>query len=102
MQTIDDNDLATVYGGESFGQVISALRAQPDVSVAETYGQTTDFIRDHQFFHRGVMNLPIGGGKHFRNVPFIGPGRIIGGALHSNSEAIAKGVQVTRATWDAA
>ncbi len=101
MQTIDNSELSNVCGGESFGQVIGALRSAPAVSAAETYGQTKDFIRDHEFFHQGLMNLPIGGGKHFRNVPFIGPGRIIGGVLGGSRDGIARGVETTRGTWDA-
>ncbi|HUJ61809.1 MAG TPA: hypothetical protein VLX92_25065 [Kofleriaceae bacterium] len=101
MQDLDLEQLARVHGGESFGDVMGALHALPDVPVSQTYAQTTDFIRDHPFFHRGVMDLPIGGGKHFRNVPFVGPSRILGGALHGNLTAIQKGAEVTRATWDA-
>jgi hypothetical protein len=101
MQEIDAKLLETVAGGESFGQVIAAARSQPDVSVSETYGQTTRFIRDHAFFHQGLMNVPIGGGKHFRNVPFVGPGRMIQGAVTGNGETFMKGVEITRATWNA-
>jgi hypothetical protein len=102
MQPISTELLATVSGGESFGQVISAANSQPDVPLAQTYGQTTAFIRDHAFFHEGVMNLPIGGDKHFRNVPFVGPYRTVKGILSGNADQIAKGNQVTRATWNAA
>lgn len=101
MQELDTQLLDTVVGGESFGQVISAARAQPDASVAETYGQTTRFIADHAFFHQGLMNVPIGGGKHFRNVPFVGPGRMAKGALTMNGEEFMKGIETTRATWNA-
>ena len=101
MQEIDTQALRSVVGGESFGQVIAAARAQPTVSVAETYDQTTRFIRDHAFFHQGLMNVPIGGGKHFRNVPFVGPGQMIGGALSGNREQIMRGIETTRATWNA-
>ena len=101
MQNIDAELLEMVVGGESFGQVAAAARSAPDVSVGETYGQTTRFIADHAFFHQGLMNLPIGGGKHFRNVPFVGPGRIAKGALTGNGEEIAKGIEVTRASWNA-
>jgi hypothetical protein len=86
---------------ESFGDVMRAVRSQPDVSVSQTYQQTVDFIRDHPFFHHGLMNAPIGFGKHFRNVPFVGPGRMIAGVLTLNREAIAKGWQITRGTVDA-
>jgi hypothetical protein len=101
MEQLDNNQLSTVCGGESFGQVVRAARAQPDVSLAETYGQTQKFIADHPFFHQGVMNLPIGGGKHFRNVPFVGPARMVGGALRGDGLAIRKGMEVTRGTWQA-
>lgn len=50
------------------------------------------------------MRIPaveIGGGKHFRNIPFVGPGRITMGALAMNGEEIMKGVETTRATWNA-
>lgn len=101
MQDIELGDLACVWGGESFGDVVRAARTAPDVPVGQTYQATTDFIAGHPFFHQGVMDLPIGGGKHFRNVPFVGPSRIIGGALHGDTTEIRKGVEVTRATWAA-
>jgi len=102
MQTIATELLATVVGGESFGQVLRAANSAPDVPLAQTYGQTTAFIRDHAFFHEGVMNLPIGGDKHGRNIPFVGPWRTVKGAFTGNADAVAKGIQVTRATWNAA
>jgi hypothetical protein len=101
MQDIDAQLLWTVVGGESFGQVIAAARSAPDAPVGETYGATTRFIADHAFFHQGLMNLPIGGGKHFRNVPFVGPGRMAKGALTGNGDEFRKGIEVTRATWNA-
>jgi hypothetical protein len=101
MQQLDDSQLSSVCGGESFGEVVRAARAAPDVSLDQTYGQTQRFIGEHPFFHSGLMNMPIGGGKHFRNVPFVGPARMIGGALHGDGLAIRKGAAVTRATWDA-
>ena len=102
MKQLSISDLATVCGGESLGSVVRAARAGSNVPLDQTYGSTVDFIRDHPFFHQGLMNAPIGGGKHFRNVPFVGPGRIIGGALHGNGTEIKKGLEVTRGTWDAA
>jgi hypothetical protein len=60
------------------------------------------FIAQHPFFHQGLMNLPIGGGKHFRNVPFVGPSRMIKGAVTGNNDEFHRGVAVTHATWDAA
>lgn len=101
MQELDNDQLSSVCGGESFAEVRSAARALPDVSLDQTYAQTQKFIGDHPFFHSGVMNAPIGGGKHFRNVPFVGPARMLGGALHGDGLAIRKGMAVTRATWDA-
>ncbi|HET9989500.1 MAG TPA: hypothetical protein VFQ65_13305 [Kofleriaceae bacterium] len=101
MQTIETELLATVVGGESFGQVIRAANAAPDVPLAQTGAQTTQFIAQHPFFHEGVMNLPIGGGKHFRNVPFVGPGRMLKGAVTGNADAFQKGIAVTHATWNA-
>lgn len=47
------------------------------------------------------MDLPIGGRKHFRNVPFVGPSRMIEGALTGNNDEFQRGVQVTRGTWAA-
>jgi hypothetical protein len=101
MVTIDSQLLGSVVGGETFGQVVAAAKAAPDVPVDQTFAATTAFIRDNAFFHEGVMDLPIGGGKHFRNVPFVGPGRIAKGAVTANRDEIRKGIEVTRATWDA-
>jgi hypothetical protein len=101
MQPLDSTQLAAVVGGESFADVGRALNALPAVSPSQTYQQTIDFIRDHPFFHQGVMNAPIGFGKHFRNVPFVGPGRIIKGVAHGDPTAIQRGVETTRGTWDA-
>jgi hypothetical protein len=48
------------------------------------------------------MLLPVLlGGKHFRSVPFVGPARILGRAVTGNRDEIAKGLEVTRGTWDA-
>jgi hypothetical protein len=101
MQQISTSQLATVFGGESFGEVLRATSSLNNVPVDQTAGATMDFIRDHPFFHSGLMNAPIGGGKHFRNVPFIGPARTIGGALTGNRDAMLKGIEVTRGTWAA-
>ena len=101
MKTIETELLATVVGGESFGDVLHAVRANPDVPVSQTAAQTEAFIAEHPFFHQGVMNLPIGGGKHFRNVPFVGPSRMIKGAFTGNNAEFQRGVQVTRGTWAA-
>jgi hypothetical protein len=101
MTTIDDQDLTRVCGGESFGDVMRALPGALNVPVSQTYQTTKDFIAQHPFFHQGVMDAPIGGGKHFRNVPFIGPGTMIKGAWNGSGETIAKGWQITRGTWDA-
>jgi hypothetical protein len=101
MQTIDPALLTAVVGGESFAQVARAARSAPDAPLAQTYAATQSFIAQHPFFHAGLMNLPIGGGKHFRNVPFVGPGRIVKGAATLNGDEIRKGVAVTHATWDA-
>ena len=99
--TIDSDYLTTVSGGESFGQVIKALPGVLGTPVDKTYDATKAFIKNHPFFHEGVMNLPIGGGKHFRNVPFIGPGRMALGALTGNGREVAAGLETTRGTWDA-
>ncbi|HEY1817033.1 MAG TPA: hypothetical protein VGG74_32015 [Kofleriaceae bacterium] len=101
MQPLDPAQLAMVVGGESFGDIIRAVPATDHVPVAQTYQATIDFIRDHPFFHQGLMNAPIGGGKHFRNVPFVGPGRVVKGVVTGNSTEIQRGIQTTRGTWDA-
>jgi hypothetical protein len=103
MQELDMTQLATVCGGESLGQVLDAAHSALDVPLGQTYDATKAFIRDHEFFHQGVMDKSIGiAGRHFRNVPFVGPTRIIGGLLRGDRLAVAKGVEVTRGTWDAA
>ena len=101
MLQIDCGELALVFGGESFGALASAVRANSSVPLDQTYSSTIAFIHDHPFFHEGLMNAPIGFGKHFRNVPFVGPGRMIGGAVTGNREEILKGIEVTRGTWAA-
>jgi hypothetical protein len=101
MQALHDDLLATVFGGQSFGEVVKAAKANPDVSVAETSAATQRFIAQNPFFHEGLMNLPIGGGKHFRNVPFVGPGRIAKGIATGDGVEIRKGIEVTRGTWAA-
>ena len=101
MQPITMTQLATVHGGESFGNVLRATFSNGNVPLSQTYQSTVDFIRDHPFFHEGVMNRPIAFGKHFRNVPFVGPARMVGGALTGNGLEIMKGAEVTRGTWAA-
>jgi hypothetical protein len=101
MKTIEVSMLGKVYGGESFAQVGRAVRSLPDVPINQTRQQTIDFIDQHPFFHHGLMNLPIGGGKHFRNVPFVGPFRYVKGEIHGNRAEAARGVQVTKGTWAA-
>lgn len=101
MIDIQPDLLATVCGGESFGDVIHALRSAPQVPLADQYATTKGFIADHPFFHRGVMNLPIGGGKHFRNVAFVGPWTSFKGRLTGNRDQIMRGHEITRATHDA-
>lgn len=101
MKTIETELLNSVVGGESFAQVSSAVKALPELPVSQTAAQTEQFIAQHPFFHQGLMDLPIGGGKHFRNVPFVGPSRMIKGALTGNNDEFQRGVQVTRGTWAA-
>ena len=101
MNTIDSSDLANVTGGQGLGQVVKDLPAAMSRPTSEIYQGTLDFIANHQFFHQGLMDAPIGGGKHFRNVPFIGPSFVAAGAATGNANTIAKGVQITRATWAA-
>jgi hypothetical protein len=88
VQQIDPSQLAMVVGGESFGDVLRAAPATDNVPVAQTYQATIDFINNHPFFHQGLMNAPIGGGKHFRNVPFVGPGRVLKGVVTGSSTEI--------------
>jgi len=86
MQPLTNDDLARVSGGkESLGDVLRATKSIQSLPVSQVHDATVDFIRDHPFFHQGVMNAPIGFGKHFRNVPFIGPTTMV------------KGVQIGRA-----
>jgi hypothetical protein len=101
MLQIDHGELGLVFGGESFGEVAKAVRANSSVPLDQTYRSTIDFIGAHPFFHQGLMNAPIGGGKHFRNVPFVGPKRVVTGAVTGDREELLKGVEVTRGTWDA-
>ena len=101
MQRLDSTQLATVVGGESFGQVLKALPAATNLPVSQTYNGTLDFIRDHPFFHQGLMDAPIGNGKHFRNVAFIGPYYKAKGTLTGNATDVARGQEITRATHDA-
>jgi hypothetical protein len=81
--------------------VLRAARETFKLPIEQTYQATKDFITVHPFFHHGVMELPIGGGKHFRNVPFIGPYHMLSGILTGNESDAAKGREVTRGTWDA-
>lgn len=86
---------------ETIGDVVRALKGSADVPLEQTYQWTKDFIAAHPFFHQGLMNLPIGGEKHFRNVPFIGPFRTVTGYLEGDKLKVLKGREVTRGTWDA-
>jgi hypothetical protein len=101
MQTIDLETLGNVCGGESFGAVLSAVPHALDVPLAQTSAATQGFIAAHPFFHEGLMNAPIGGGKHFRNVPFIGPTLVAKGLVTGSSDGVRKGIEVTRGTWAA-
>ena len=101
MLAIAPDQLATVCGGENLFQVIHALRSTPQVPLADQYATTKQFIADHPFFHRGLMNLPIGGGRHFRNKAFVGPWTSFKGHLRGDDEQIARGHEITRATHDA-
>jgi len=101
MLTIESSDLASVSGGAGIGQVFRDLPGALNVPLGQTRQATIDFINNHSFFHQGLMDAPIGGGKHFRNVPFIGPARTALGALSGNALEVAKGIEVTRGTWAA-
>ncbi len=101
MREIERSELGGVHGGESLGDVLHAYSNTPDVAIDQTKQATIDFINQHPFFHRGVMDRSIGFGKHFRNVPFIGPGRIAKGVWNGDGDEIRRGVQVTKGTWAA-
>jgi len=101
LEPLHTDQLLTVTGAESAWQVMKALPAALSAPVSQTYDTTKAFIKNHEFFHQGLMNVPIGGGKHFRNVPFIGPGRMALGALGGNPREVAAGYETTRGTWDA-
>jgi hypothetical protein len=101
MRNLSNDELLKATGGESFGSVVRAAASGPSTTVGNAYQSTVDFIGAHPFFHEGVMNLPIGGGKHFRNVPFVGPGEVGAGLLSGNANLVAKGAEVTRGTWAA-
>jgi hypothetical protein len=48
-----------------------------------------------------VMNLPIGGGKHVRNVPLQGPFDVFGGLVTWDSNVIERGAKETSDVWSA-
>jgi hypothetical protein len=48
-----------------------------------------------------VMNLPIGGGKHVRNIPLVGPTDIFGGLVTWDTNVIERGANESRAVWSA-
>ena len=103
MQPLTNDDLARVSGGrESLGDVLRATKSIQNLPVSQVHDATVDFIRDHPFFHQGVMNLPIGFGKHFRNVPFVGPTTMAKGVFNGDATQIARGREITRGTWHAA
>ncbi len=99
MHHLTNEELLKVTGGESIGSVLHAAHdTLGSASVGQSYQSTVDFIANHPFFHQGLMDKSIGGGAHFRNVPFIGPGMMAGGALTGNPTLVAKGFEVTRGT----
>lgn len=102
MHTLTDDELTRVAGGESLGSVLRATRSLRELPVSQVHDATVDFIRDHPFFHQGLMNAPIGFGKHFRNVPFVGPTTTVHGLLTGDGTEIARGREITRGTWHAA
>jgi hypothetical protein len=93
-QAIDPN--------ETGADVLRAAREMFKQPLEQTYQNTKEFIAEHPFFHHGLMEVPIGFGKHFRNVPFIGPYHVLHGIVSGDKTEIAKGKEVTRGTWDAA
>jgi hypothetical protein len=102
MQTLTMDDLARVSGGkESLGDVLRASGSIQSLPVSQVHDATVNFIRDHSFFHQGVMDAPIGFGKHFRNVPFIGPTTMVKGVFNGDATQIARGREITRGTWHA-
>jgi hypothetical protein len=48
-----------------------------------------------------AMNLPIGGGKHVRNLPLQGPFDIFGGLVTWDANVIQRGADESRAVWSA-
>ena len=101
MDAIASNQLTRVHGGENLFQALGALRRQPRVPIDQQYQSTLDFIAQHPFFHHRLMNAPIGHGKHFRNVAFIGPAETAWGKITHNRELVQRGREITRATHDA-
>ena len=103
MIAIDMTQLAHVCGGrEHLRQVLRAAKHDLDVPADQAYGTTIDFINRHSFFHRGLMNAPIGiGGRHGRNVPVLGPLETLKGRVHHNASQVARGHAITHGTWDA-
>jgi hypothetical protein len=99
---VDAFQASTIDPNETGLDVLKAAAEVFKQPVEQSYQTTKDFIAAHPFFHHGLMELPIGGGKHFRNVPFIGPYHVAHGILTSDSVEVAKGREVTRGTWDAA
>jgi hypothetical protein len=101
MQLLTIDELARVTGGESLRSVVRASSSLRELPVSQVHDATVAFIRDHPFFHQGVMNAPIGFGKHFRNVPFAGPTTVARGILTGSATEIARGREITRGTWHA-
>ena len=99
---VDTFQSSNVDPNETGLDVLKAASATFRLPLDQTYQATKSFIAAHPFFHHGLMDLPIGDGKHFRNVPFIGPYHVVAGLLTGNETDVAKGCEVTRGTWDAA
>lgn len=101
-EPVDSFQASPIDPNETGADVLKAAAEMFKRPLGEQYQGTKDFIAAHPFFHHGLMELPIGGGKHFRNVPFIGPYHVAHGIITRDSEEVAKGKEVTRGTWDAA
>jgi len=101
MQPIDASQLQAVCGGETFRRLLRNAHRTPDVPVGQTYQQTLQFFADNPAFYSGVFDLPIGHGKHVRNLAFVGPYRKVKGRIHHDRDEYLRGVEITRATHDA-
>ena len=99
---VDTFQASKIEPNESGLDVLKAAAEVFKRPVGEAYQATQDFIGAHPFFHHELLELPIGGGQHFRNIPFIGPYHVAHGIVTCDGDEVAKGREVTRGTWDSA